>query len=63
MKTEIRPKAADIPPFPERQSSAEEKTRVVRFEVSPATMLHLILVVACLWLLLRLWPVTAGARS
>ena len=30
---------------------------MVRFEVSPATMLHLVLVVACLWLLLRLWPV------
>jgi putative heme transporter len=57
VKTEIRPKAAGIPPLPERQPSAEEKTRVVRFEVSPATMLHLVLVVACLWLLLRLWPV------
>jgi predicted PurR-regulated permease PerM len=57
VKTEIRPKAAGIPPLPERQPSPEEKTRVVRFEVSPATMLHLVLVVACLWLLLRLWPV------
>jgi predicted PurR-regulated permease PerM len=57
VKTEGRPKAAGIPPFPERQSSAEERTRVVRFEVSPATMLYLVLVVACLWLLLRLWPI------
>jgi predicted PurR-regulated permease PerM len=53
----MQPKTGDIPPFSERQSSAGEKTRVVRFEVSPATMLHLVLVVACLWLLLRLWPV------
>jgi putative heme transporter len=30
---------------------------VVRFEVSPATMMQLILVVASLWLLIRLWPV------
>src|SRR5512143_2183951 len=37
--------------------SADEKTRVVRFEVSPATMIQLILVGACLWLLVRLWPV------
>jgi hypothetical protein len=57
VKTEIRPKAAGIPPLPERQPSAEEKTRVVRFEVSPATMIHLVLVVASMWLLLRLWPV------
>ena len=57
MKTEIQPKAVSVPPFPERQPSAEEKTRVVRFEVSPATMIHLVLVVACLWLLARLWPV------
>lgn len=56
VKTEIRPTGAGIPPFPERQSSAEE-TRVVRFEVSPATMINLVLVVACMWLLLRLWPV------
>jgi predicted PurR-regulated permease PerM len=30
---------------------------VVRFEVSPATTIQLILVVACLWLLIKLWPV------
>jgi predicted PurR-regulated permease PerM len=29
----------------------------VRFEVSPATIVRLIAVVACLWLLFRLWPV------
>jgi predicted PurR-regulated permease PerM len=57
VKTDIQPKTADIPPFSERPSSAEEKTRVVRFEVSPATMIHLALVVAGMWLLLRLWPV------
>jgi len=46
-----------VPPLPERGPSADEKTRGVRFEVSPATMMQLILVVACLWLLTRLWPV------
>ena len=57
MKTGIRRKAAGIPPLPERQTSAKEKARVVRFEVSPATMIFLALVVACMWLLLRLWPI------
>jgi len=57
VKTDIQPETADIPPFSARPSSAEEKTRVVRFEVSPATMIHLVLVVGGMWLLLRLWPV------
>jgi hypothetical protein len=57
VKTDIQPKTADIPPFSERPSSAEEKTRVVRFEVSPATTIHLVLVAGGMWLLLRLWPV------
>ncbi len=32
-------------------------TRRVRFELSPATIATLVLVVACVWLLIRLWPV------
>ncbi len=39
------------------QPPADEKTRVVSFEVSAATMVRLILVTACLWLVVRLWPV------
>ncbi|MGC2063107.1 MAG: AI-2E family transporter [Thermodesulfovibrionales bacterium] len=35
----------------------EIKHRVVRFEVSPSTVIQLILVVVCMWLLIRLWPV------
>lgn len=35
----------------------EGQPSVVRFEVSPTTMIQLILVVACMWLLIRLWPV------
>jgi len=54
--TATRPPATS-PPLPERRASADEKTRVVRFEVSPATIIQLILVVACMWLLIRLWPV------
>ena len=57
VKKEIQPSAVSVPPLPEGQPSAGEKTRVVRFEVSPATMIQLILVVACVWLLIRLWPV------
>jgi hypothetical protein len=37
VKMDIQPKTADIPPFSERPSSAEENTRVVRFEILPAT--------------------------
>ncbi|MEI6210248.1 MAG: AI-2E family transporter [bacterium] len=33
------------------------KPRVTRFEISPATMIHIILTVAGIWLLIRLWPV------
>lgn len=35
----------------------DERPRVVRFEVSPATLIQLVLFLACLWLLIRLWPV------
>jgi len=57
VKGEIKPGAVSVPSLPESRPSADKKTRVVRFEVSPATMIQLILVVACLWLLIRLWPV------
>ncbi|MBA4373482.1 MAG: hypothetical protein C0402_11555 [Thermodesulfovibrio sp.] len=57
MKKAIQPSAGSVPPLTEHKSSADKKTRVVRFEVSPSTMIQLILVVACLWLLVRLWPV------
>ncbi len=57
MKREIQPSAVSVPPLPERRPSADEKTRVVRFEISPATMIQLVLVVACTWLLIQLWPV------
>jgi len=56
VKKEIKP-GADVPPLPEGQPSEDKKTRVVRFEVSPTTMIQLVLVAACLWLLIRLWPV------
>ena len=57
MKNDIKPGAVSGTPLPERPRSANMKTRVVRFEVSPATMMQLVLVVACLWLLIKLWPV------
>ena len=57
MKEEIQPSQVSVPPLLERQPSAHKKTRVLRFAVSPATMIQLVLVVACLWLLVRLWPV------
>ena len=57
MKREIQPSAVGVPPLPERRRSADVKTRVMRFEISPATMIQLILVGACMLLLIRLWPV------
>jgi len=57
VKKEIRPSAGSVPPLSESRPSAKEKTRVVRFEVSPGTMIQIILVVACLWLMVKLWPV------
>jgi predicted PurR-regulated permease PerM len=44
------------PELPER-APTKEKPHVVRFEISPATTIQLILVVAGLWLLIKLWPV------
>lgn len=40
MKSEIQPTAVNVPP-----SSADKETQVLSFEVSPATMLKLILMV------------------
>jgi len=57
VKKEIQPSMVRVQPIPERLPSGDEKTRVVRLEVSPATMTQLILVLACIWLLIRLWPV------
>ncbi len=45
------------PPLPERHPAVREKARIVRVEVSPATLIQIILVVAGVWLLIRLWPV------
>jgi predicted PurR-regulated permease PerM len=57
VKKEILPSAASVPSLPEHKPPTDKKTRVVRFEVSSATMIKFILVVACIWLLIRLWPV------
>ncbi|MBP1749970.1 MAG: family transporter [Deltaproteobacteria bacterium] len=57
MKKEIQPNAVNVPTPPDGQPSAGEKTRVVRFEMSPATMVQIILILACMWLLIKLWPV------
>jgi putative heme transporter len=43
------------PPMPPAIGS--DRTRQVRFELSPRTMVALLLVGASLWLLIRLWPV------
>ena len=41
----------------EQQRDTGDQARHVRFEISPKTMVALVLVVASLWLLIRLWPV------
>ena len=45
------------PQLSERRLSAKKKPHVVHFEISPKTIIQLLLVVACMWLLIRLWPV------
>jgi predicted PurR-regulated permease PerM len=57
VKKAIQPGVVSVPPLHERPPSGDDKTRVVRFEISPATMIQLLLVLACIWLLIRLWPV------
>ena len=57
MKREIQTSKLNIPPLPEHKTFTEKKTRVVRFEVSSTTMIKLILIVACMWMLIRLWPI------
>ena len=47
----------NLPSPLEQRNSIEKKLGMVRFEVSVTTMIQLILVVACLWLLIKLWPV------
>ena len=42
---------------PEPQGDAGARVRHVRFELSPKTLVAVVLVVASLWLLIRLWPV------
>jgi len=42
------------PPLPERPS---ENRETLRLDVSPGTMIRLVLAAACLWLLIQLWPV------
>ncbi len=57
MKEEPRRHAGGASPLPESGTATDRKKRVVRFELAPATMIQLLLVAACLWLLIKLWPV------
>jgi predicted PurR-regulated permease PerM len=57
VKKEIQTSSVSAATPPEGQPSAGEKTRVVRFEMSPATIVQVILILACGWLLVHLWPV------
>ena len=55
--------ASPVLPFATKGQSAEQqrdggdRARHVHFELSPKTLLALVLVAASLWLLIRLWPV------
>jgi predicted PurR-regulated permease PerM len=57
VEKEIQPGEVSVPPPLEHPISVEKKTRALRFEVTLGTMLQIILVAACIWLLIRLWPV------
>jgi len=55
--------ASPVPPLAttgrpaEQQRDTGDRARHVRFELSPKTLVVLVLVIAFLWLLIRLWPV------
>ena len=57
VKKEIQPNEVSLPSLPEHKPANDKKTHVLRFEISSVTMIKLILIVACMWLLIRLWPV------
>jgi predicted PurR-regulated permease PerM len=57
MKKEILMNETSSSSLPVPKSSIDKKIREVRFEVSPVTMVQLILVIASVWLLIKLWPV------
>jgi predicted PurR-regulated permease PerM len=50
------PRATSADP-PAHAGIGGDRARYARFELSPATLLALVLVVGSLWLLIRLWPV------
>ena len=55
--------ASPVPPLDttgrpvEQQRDTGDRARNIRFELSPKTLVVLVLLVASLWLLIRLWPV------
>jgi len=51
------PPAAPPGSHPDDRRPADSATRTVRFAVSPSTFISLALILASLWLLVRLWPV------
>lgn len=55
--TSAAPPAAKAGRPAEAQCAGAERARRVRFEISPRTIVTLVLVFASLWLLIRLWPV------
>lgn len=52
-KKDFLPGMVGVPPRP----SADQTPLVLRVEVSTATVIQIILVLACVWLLISLWPV------
>jgi predicted PurR-regulated permease PerM len=57
VKSTNQHRAFSVPPSSGREPAADEQTQKVSFEVAPATLIKLLLAGACLWLLIRLWPV------
>jgi predicted PurR-regulated permease PerM len=57
MKAESNPNTVSGQPLPESRRPADKTKRVVHIDVSSAAAIRLVLVAACLWLLIKLWPV------
>ena len=57
LKKEAKSSSGSDPTCSGKWRSVNDKMRVMRFEVSSATVFQIILVAAGLWLLIKLWPV------
>ncbi len=57
MKTKMKNAAADVPPVSPVQRPDEKEMRHVRLNFSSSNLIQIVIVIASVWLLIKLWPV------